>query len=55
MPFRPNYRLDKTSRARSKAEKALEKQIKREQKSAQRKQERQDTERISIAEPDKEK
>jgi hypothetical protein len=42
MPFPPNYRIDKSNRARSKAQKALEKQAKRDEKSAKRKQERQD-------------
>jgi hypothetical protein len=53
MPFPPNYRLDKASRARSKAQKALEKQTKREEKSAQRKQEREDAGRTSEGELDK--
>jgi hypothetical protein len=41
MAFPPNYRLDKSNRARSAAQKALEKQMKREEKSAQRKRDRQ--------------
>ena len=43
MPFPPNYRLDKSNRARTKAQKALEKQQKREEKSARRKQGHEDT------------
>jgi len=43
MPFPPNYRLDKSNRARTKAQKAIEKQEKREEKSARRKQGREDT------------
>jgi hypothetical protein len=40
MAFPPNYRLDKSNRARIGARKALEKQTKREEKSAQRKRDR---------------
>ena len=43
MAFPPNYRMDKSNRARIKAQKALEKQTKREEKSAQRKRDREVT------------
>lgn len=44
MAFPPNYRLDKSNRARTKAQKALEKQAKREEKAAQRKRDREGSE-----------